>query len=719
MRRPAVAEELSNRMTPESLGMPRYSMAFISDRTVRLFNGRGAVCVRDRSVTGLQTLLFPPIDVRDYRFQLAFRERQSNVLIQDVVPDVYDHMVMTGKGPHPLGLNFQTAGAPFVMLWQEAHWQPGTFLRTGTFHKKFGEHWVSFGIDTKTIVSAESDEIYLEVQIENRQPAPLVLTVVPEQSAPELVSSIPNERPEPAGPVTHPDAFTLASSQIKVTVVSDLEKPTKDGWAWEIPAQGKGTARFAIVPQLASVRAPDLHSPDIARRMERAARALRERLRWAGEKLPRIATANQDLDDLYRRSILSVLESRWERENFIVRPFYAVGTWIFTIPWDTSYASEMLAILDPEGLREAFLTYIRAGLLKSSYVPWNGKADEYWYAQNPFAEMRILLDYLRQTGDVGFLDYREEGATVLEWMKRMGRELVKRYGRPDGLLDFGAGSEKMLELRTDGYQHVVAASNGMAAEYFRNVAAWCRERGDPEAGQFEQWASQLERSMQEKLWDEGAGWFDNLYPDGSRHRVWSYHLFDILEAGFLTESQRRRLVSHLAEGEFLGRYGMYSISKVDRVHWDLEDVDWGGGGQYSGMTFRVAESLYRLGYAELGWNVLARCLPWARAYPYIPQEIFADFLRSPEVVEMPLEIAGGSGVHAILFGVFGLRPQIDGSLIVSPSYHQELGKATMTGYPFRGHTYDLVMEPLAYTVFRDGKPVAQNPYGQPVRFPRP
>ena len=55
----------------------------------------------------------------------------------------------------------------------------------------------------------------------------------------------------------------------------------------------------------------------------------------------------------------------------------------------------------------------------------------------------------------------------------------------------------MIEIRTDGYQHVVAATNGMAAEYFRQVAEWCRERRDPEATQFEQWASRLEKSMTE------------------------------------------------------------------------------------------------------------------------------------------------------------------------------------------------------------------------------
>lgn len=706
-------------LTPEALGMPRPSIGFFNDRSIRLFNGRGAVSIRDKSVTGLQDLVFPPIEVRAYHFQLAFREQESKVLIQDVVPDVYEHMVRTGEGPHPLGLNFQTPGAPFVMLLQQARWQPASYLRSGTFHKQFNGHWVSFGIEARTLVSAEADEIYLEVRVQNREAQPLVLTVIAEQSAPRLALSVPGEKPVAPAPVTHPDPFTLASDQVKITVVNDLEKRTEDGWAWTIPAKGEQTARFAIILQRAEAHSPALYAPDIAQRMERADRALRERLRWASEKLPRISTAYEPLNDLYNRCLLSVLESRWMRENFVARPFYAVGTWTFTIPWDTSYASEMLAILDPEGLREAFLTYVRAGLLRSSYIPWNGKAAEFSYSYDPFARMRILQDYLKQTGDVAFLDHPEEGATVLEWMKRMGRELVKRHARPDGLLDFGPSSSNSLELRTDGYQHVVAGTNGIAVGYFRQVAEWCRARKDPEAEQFELWANRLQQSIKEKLWNEEAGWFDSLYPDGSRQQVWSYHVFDVLDAGFLSETQQRRLIAHLKEGEFLGPYGMHSISKTDRVHWDLEDVDWGGGGQYTGMPLRIAESMYRHGYGELGWNILVRCARWTEKFPYIPQEMFADSLMSPEVVEMPLEIAAGSGVQAMLFGIFGLRPQVDGSLLVSPSYHREMGEARMTGYHFRGHSYDVEMGPWEFKVYRDGKLAAQNPYGEPVQFPRP
>jgi hypothetical protein len=116
------------------------------------------------------------------------------------------------------------------------------------------------------------------------------------------------------------------------------------------------------------------------------------------------------------------------------------------------------------------------------------------------------------------------------------------------------------------------------------------------------------------------------------------------------------------------------LSKADLAHWDLEDVDWGGGGQYTGHPLRIAEFLYRHGSGELDWDILSRCTLWTQWYPYIPQEIFGDFPGYPEV-EMPLEIAAGSGVQAILFGLFGLRPQVDGALEILPSYHRNLGEA--------------------------------------------
>ena len=66
------------------------------------------------------------------------------------------------------------------------------------------------------------------------------------------------------------------------------------------------------------------------------------------------------------------------------------------------------------------------------------------------------------------------------------------------------------------------------------MAEWCRARNDPEAAQFDKLAERILKTMNEALWNESAGWFDNLYPDGSHHLVWTYHLFDLLDTDVLT-----------------------------------------------------------------------------------------------------------------------------------------------------------------------------------------
>ncbi len=705
-----------NGFTPEALGMSRDKISF-GGPMLRIFSGRGAVSIRDKSVTGLEGLQFPPIDFSDYRFSLSFKDAQTGTLIQDTVPDYFDRTIQAGEGPNPLGLNF-TPGTPYVLIWQRAYWEPNCYIRTGTFDKEFGGHLISLGMVTRASVSAKDDQIYLEVEITNRGTEALALTVIPNQKAADLSLRYPNVPTKPAGPVVRPDAFTIESTQTRIAVVSDLKEHGKEGWKWQIPAGSARTARFALVLQQKPAAAPSVVAPDIAARFDQANLDTRDRLKWAADNLPHVSTGDALFDDFYRRCILSVLESRWERDNFIVKPFYAVGTWLFTITWDTSYASEMISMLDPEGLRQAFLADLRPGLLKSTYVPWNGKTDNYWYAQAPFAAMRMLQDYIRQTGDKAFLDQREQGVTIFDWMKQVGKEGVKRFGRPDGLLDFGAGSEKMIEIRTDGYQHAVAATNGLAVAYFRQMAAWCRERDDPDAAQFDRWADQVTDAMNKLLWSDADGWFLNLYPDGTQRLVRSYHEFELLDSGMLSLGQQRALTSHLKEGEFLGPYGMYSISKADVTHWDAEDADFGGGGQYAGEPLRVSESLYRLGQPGLAWDILARCTRWAEHFPYIPQSIFADFVGNTQV-EMPLEVSAGGGVQTILFGVFGLRPNDDGSLEIMPAYHHELGEARMTGYRFRGHIYDVVMGPWDFEVYRDNKLAAKNTYGEAAKFSKP
>jgi hypothetical protein len=77
-----------------------------------------------------------------------------------------------------------------------------------------------------------------------------------------------------------------------------------------------------------------------------------------------------------------------------------------------------------------------------------------------------------------------------------------------------------------------------------------------------------------------------------------------------------------------------------------------------------------------------------------------------------LQVSAGAGAQAIIHGVFGLMPQDDGSLVVRPHYHQSLGAATLKGYRFSGHSYDLCMDAKTFQIFRDGVPLAKNRHGK-------
>jgi len=132
---------------------------------------------------------------------------------------------------------------------------------------------------------------------------------------------------------------------------------------------------------------------------------------------------------------------------------------------------------------------------------------------------------------------------------------------------------------------------------------------------------------------------------------------------------------------------------------------------------RIAESLYRLGESLTAWDILSRCTRWVEAFPYFPQTIYADKLAlQMHQVDWPLVFTGGSGAQAVLGGVFGLRPQMDGTLEISPAHNHTLGEARMTGYKFRGHAYDVVMTATGFQVFRDGKVAAEKQQGETARL---
>ena len=80
---------------------------------------------------------------------------------------------------------------------------------------------------------------------------------------------------------------------------------------------------------------------------------------------------------------------------------------------------------------------------------------------------------------------------------------------------------------------------------------------------------------------------------------------------------------------------------------------------------------------------------------------------------MPVEISAGAGMEAIIFGTFGINMDKN-VLTVKPNTHEELGLTTLRDFKFRGKSYTIQLNKRDFTVYQDGKLIADKPFGESV-----
>ena len=698
------AQEAFRPADPEYYIMDREEMRFDDYQTL-LVNFRGFVSPRQYSVTQFTNVQFLPISAAQYNFHLNFFDKGTGRLIEDDVPVMWKTWIDDQQGFDPLGSNFRP-GSPSILVTQDEKWQPNAYFRSATFHKEYNGKWVSFSAKSRTSVSHDDDEVFLALTIRNRNTEVLDLTLIPNHVSDNLVYHY-----KVGSPVAKKlDVFTMGSELASVRVSSDIETISDEGFELEISPGEASTVYFAIKFYETGRDQPAVFQSDIKERMERAEQFTRTKLAWAYDQLPVLTSQNKVLENYYYRCILSVLMSRYENPNYICSVFWAVGTWPFTISWDNSYTADLIAMLDPESLREAILVDFENVRMKRTYVSWKGAFWDNLYIQEPFALQIMIEAYLRHTGDWGIFKEEAAGKTVWEWMKEWMKELQSNYTNSLGLIDVGYNTEKIIELRTDGYNHVVPIVNTLSINLLYRMSEWAGKMGDVQADKYASDAKKLEKLVNDMLWDDDQKWFNNLYPDGSRGTIWTYHILDMLGSDYLPDMQVLGLVSHIREGEFLGKYGLYSIARRDTVHWDLIDADWGGGGQYAGMPGRVSKYLYQRGFPGIAWDILKRHMRYIDYFPYLPQNPRTD-VPEQDRSSMPLQIAAGAGMEAIVFGTFGVDIQRD-ILEIQPNHNEEIGEATLSNIKFQGHNFSIKMERKYYTVYVDGVKLDRKFYGE-------
>ena len=703
----SLAQIQTKTLTPEMLSMHRSKM-YLEDNQVVLFNGIGSVNPRQFSITGLTNLKFYPIDIPDYDFHFNFFDNKSSTLIQDDTPLLWKDWVEKGTGTDPLGANFRPGFAK-LLVTQDEVWQPNQYYRKGVFHKKIGSKWNSFGIESWSSVSGSADEVLLKIKLVNYDSEQLDLTLIPVQKAKQLVLSGKTGSAE----VKQSDPFTISSEQMRVSLSSDISQTDEKGFKIKLPARGTGEFYFAINPSSKLKNENSTFQADLKDRYAKAYQRTCQRLQYTADRLPVIKTENKQINELYKRCLLTVNECKWERDNFIVKPFWASGTWPISMIWDQCFSEEVLAMIDPQGLKESIKLELRECKMKQSYIFWYGAVGDIIYIQNPFALQTTIDAYITYTGDKSILKEKTGDSTVYEWMKRWVYELHNNFSRSDGLIDVGFSTEKIIEIRTDGYNHVVPVISGLTADFYRRMSEWAMELGDPEATKFKQWSEQIQKSFTKELWNDNLGWFDNLYPDGTKGTTWTYHLYDLLETNVINPYQKHRMIEHIKDGEFLAPYGLYSISKRDTLHWDRIDADFGGGGQYVGMTLRIARNLFENGYSQEGFEILKRFSKYTDHFPYFTHNPWSDKMFQDQS-SMALQISAGAGVEACIFGIFGIKPHENGSLDINPFYHADLGNSELFDFRFRGNSYDIILNSDCFSVKKNGIVFATNKYGNRV-----
>jgi hypothetical protein len=82
-----------------------------------------------------------------------------------------------------------------------------------------------------------------------------------------------------------------------------------------------------------------------------------------------------------------------------------------------------------------------------------------------------------------------------------------------------------------------------------------------------------------------------------------------------------------------------------------------------------------------------------------------------DLSSMPVQIAAGAGMEAIIFGTFGVKIEED-KLTIKPFNHEDIGEAILRNIKFEGRTFGIQLMRKTFSVYEDNKLIATKFYGE-------
>jgi hypothetical protein len=434
-------------------------------------------------------------------------------------------------------------------------------------------------------------------------------------------------------------------------------------------------------------------------------------------KLPTLTSDNKDLEQIYNRSLSILIMNKYNVPELALNPYYPTGSvkggCFKNYLWNFGSTSKILPLFDPESDKKNILQFLRSGGLYNghSFDPISGKGSGSWYPVNQNLIIQQTYDYIRNTGDVGFLNEEvEKEETVLDHMIRNAMYLDD-LTKPVKLVDYGPQGDH-LELRREfTYNHIMPDLNGLRYKNYERVAEMCELAGSPQPYLMER-ARELKKVLKEELWDPKLKWFSYADDKGNKDVRYTVQMFYLLHSDVIDNEIEQGLLSHFNEGEFFSDYGLHSMSKKD-IAYDQVDIDNGGGGICTIFPPQIAELLYNDGKPEVADNIMGRILWWGQRLPYFGDSQVANEIDYRQDTPLQADIGTISLAESILFGVMGVSPDFDGNITINPVNTSLADDLELKGLKIRGKNIDIKITKDSYKV-TEGENIYTESIGTPV-----
>lgn len=420
--------------------------------------------------------------------------------------------------------------------------------------------------------------------------------------------------------------------------------------------------------------------------------------------LPTLTGVDESIQHVYCTSALNLLFMKRSspRNKFgttykSISPRSGTTSWL----WDTQQGASGLVHLDPLALKSMAEGWMQSDI----YMGWGtdyltGKVLGTSYSVNDFALFSISHDYLRYTGDWGWLDQQIASATVLEHLEHCA-DRWRQLNADDYLADYGKANNLLECVKT--YTHKVASLNAANAWMNRVLVQIQERRGDTPSARERRAVAQKIADAVLGLYQPG-GYFACRQPDGSAVPVQHCYDFGVVMATLFDDlgPERREQMLAFFRQKLQTPSWMRALAADDPAAAFSLRTDHTATGAYTSWAAYALMALCRMGALDnalewiQGMAGVATQGPFGQAtFHGGPGSLLEGGAArkapdTPPHYEEWVEIAGGAYIGAILEGLFGVHATLSDGLSASREILKFHPQARISNLQYQGKRFDYV-----------------------------